>query len=51
MSYSSGELGVCRAIYILGDILTLHWRATYIGSHTWKQLNVNCGGYIRQWRL
>ena len=29
----------------------LYWRATYIGSHTWKQLNVNCGGYIFQWRL
>ena len=26
----------------------LYWRDTYTGSHTWKQLNVNCGGYIHQ---
>ena len=33
-------------LYVLGDILK-----SYTGSHTWKHLNVNCGGYIRQWRL
>ena len=38
---ASAELYICTWRYVE----ELSWRATYIGSHTWKQLNVNCGGY------
>ena len=47
VNLASAELYICTWRYIE----ELYWRVTYIGSHTWKQLNVNCGGYIRQWRL
>ena len=66
-SYSSGGFGVCRAryvfgsswmwtvvdIYVLGAILKSYTGELLIctWSLTWKQLNVNCGDYIRQWRL
>ena len=66
-SYSSGGFGVCRAIcvlgsswmwtvvdiYVLGAILKSYTGELFICTWnlTWKQLNVNCSGHIRQWRL